>query len=180
MYYECFVLTVGGLQVNGMRTRFRENPLAPKAKLWLIAMMLTFCAIPLNVSATLGGDVASVQDDQQDMNAAQQITANTAAAYTVYELKTATGMVVREYVSAAGTVFAIAWQGPMLPDLRQLMGGYFAQYTEAAQGQHGGHGHLVIHHDELAVESSGHMRAFFGRAYLPQRLPQGVAVSDIQ
>jgi hypothetical protein len=158
-----------------MENRLQAGKFNPRARLALIAMLL---ALPWPVYAALGGYVGSIQADQANMNASQQITDNTS--YLVYELQASTGMVVREYVSAAGTVFAITWQGPMLPDLRQLMGAYFAQYTQAAQEQHGGHGHLVIHGDDLIVESSGHMRMFFGRAYLPQRLPPGLTVSDIQ
>jgi len=134
--------------------------------------------MPWPAFAALGGDAASLQADQAEMNAGQTITA--ADAYQVYELQTATGTTIREYLSTAGTVFAVAWEGPTLPNLRQLLGDYFAQYTEAAQSWRGGHGHLVIRQDDLVVESSGRMRAFFGRAYLPQSLPPGVAISDIR
>ena len=142
-------------------------------------MLLIATMAPRGASATLGGAMASVEADQQVMNASQQITANNAA-YTVYELQTAAGTKIREYVSSAGTVFAVAWDGPSLPDLRQLFGSYFAQYTEAAAAARRGHGHLVIRGPELIVESSGHMRAFFGRAYLPKTLPQDVTLSDIR
>jgi hypothetical protein len=164
--------------VNRMVNSLQAGNFNPRARVALIAMLLALSALPWPVYATLGGDVGSIQADQANMNASQQITDNTA--YLVYELQAPTGMVVREYVATEGSVFAITWQGPMLPDLRQLMGAYFAQYTQAAQEQHGGHGHLVIHGDDLIVESSGHMRVFFGRAYLPQRLPPGLSVSDIQ
>lgn len=135
--------------------------------------------LPLSASATLGGDMESVQADQADMNASQRISAATEN-YTVYELQTPTGTMIREYLSTSGTVFAIAWQGPLLPNLRLLMGAYFTEYTEAANTQHAGHGHLEIQLPDLVVESNGRVRAFFGRAYLPQGLPQGVAVTDIQ
>ena len=78
----------------------------------------------------------SVDADQAAMNASEQISASTEA-YTVYELKTATGTVVREYLSLAGSVFAVTWNGPTLPNVRQILGGYFSEYTEAAQKQHG-------------------------------------------
>ena len=141
-------------------------------------LALALCALPWHSYAALGSDVGPIQADQANMNASQHISE--AAAYQVYELQTAAGMVVREYVSTAGAVFAVAWQGPMLPDLQRLLGTYFATYTQAAQTQHGGHGHLIIRLDDLVVESNGHMRAFFGRAYLPHSLPHGLAVSDIQ
>jgi hypothetical protein len=149
----------------------------PKAKSWLMTLILF--ALPLSAWASLGGDMESVDADQAAMNASERITTSTEA-YTVYELKTATGTVVREYLSLAGSVFAVTWNGPTLPNVRQILGGYFSEYTGAAQKQQGGHGHLLIRRPDLVVESSGRMRAFFGRAYLPQGLPQGVAVTDLK
>src|ERR1700722_19006066 len=35
--------------------------------------------------------------------------------------------VVDEYVSPAGTVFAVAWHGPFVPDMQQILGSYFGQ-----------------------------------------------------
>jgi hypothetical protein len=145
-------------------------------------IMGIFCcaaSFPASAWASLGGDMESVDEDQAAMNASEQITASTES-YTVYELRTATGTVVREYVSLADKVFAVAWRGPLLPNMRQLLGGYFTQYVEAAQKQAGGHGHLVVRRPDLVVESNGRTRAFFGRAYLPGAIPQDVAVTDIK
>ena len=47
------------------------------------------------------------------------------------------GTTVREYVSSNGTVFAVAWQGPWLPDLRQMLGPYFDDYQRALQSTTG-------------------------------------------
>jgi hypothetical protein len=144
-----------------------------------LPFVLLAAMAPLGAYASLGGDMESVDADQADMNASERISA-ASENYTVYELQTPTGTIVREYLSLVGSVFAITWQGPSLPNLRQLMGTYFTQYTEAANTQHGGHGHLEVRLPDLVVESSGRARAFFGRAYLPKGLPQGVAVTDIQ
>lgn len=143
-----------------------------------VLVVLAALAGPATAFATLGGDVASIQADQSAMNASLQITAE--KGYAIHGLRTQAGLAVREYLSEAGQVFAVAWRGPTLPDLRQLLGNYYAAFTAAAQAQRSGHGHLVIHRDDLVVESSGHMRAFFGRAYLPQQLPPGVKLSEIQ
>lgn len=103
--------------------------------------------------------------------------------YTVYEIRAATGTVVREYASPTGTVFAVAWQGPWLPDMRQLLGTYFEQYAQAAKAQSGtrmGRRPLMIEQPGLVVESGGHPRAFSGKAYVPEMLPQGVRAEDLQ
>jgi hypothetical protein len=48
-----------------------------------------------------------------------------------------------------------------------------------AKAQHSGHRHLQIRESNLVVQASGHMRAFFGLAYLPQAVPSGVSVGDL-
>jgi hypothetical protein len=162
-----------------MQTGLR-NILALVARPWLVIMLLfAMASVPGLAWAALGGDMESVDGDQAAMNATEQI-ATSSDSYTVYELRTPAGTVVREYLSLDGSVFAVTWKGPLLPDLRQIFGDYFKQYAEAAHNQHGDHGHLVIRRSDLVVESSGRMRAFSGRAYLPQAMPQAVAVSDIK
>ncbi len=160
-----------------MQTGLRKT-LAWLARPCLIVALLSG-TVSVPAWASLGGDMESVDADQSAMNASEEITASTDA-YTVYELKTPIGTVVREYLSLAGSVFAVAWDGPTLPNLRQILGSYFTQYTEAAQKQQGGHAHLLVRRSNLVVESSGRMRAFSGRAYLPQSLPQGATDSDIK
>ncbi|MGH8780465.1 DUF2844 domain-containing protein [Paraburkholderia sp.] len=107
-----------------------------------------------------------------------------AVAYTVNSTTLATGTVVREYVGQNGSVFAIAWQGPRMPQLGTLLGTYFPSYvqsldeTRAAQG--GGIGSAVVQRSDLVVQSGGHMGNFSGRAWLPAALPSGVTTDDIQ
>ena len=149
-----------------------------KPAVWLLAVALVICAFPLTGSATLGGDVSSVQNDQEHMRASLRVTNGTS--YTVHEVRAATGHVVKEYVSPAGRVFAVSWQGPTIPDMQQIIGTYFEQYIRAAQARHGGHGPLLIELPELVVQQGGHMRAFSGKAYVPQLLPQGVSAEAIR
>lgn len=155
------------------------NALARLARPSLIMLMLICGTVPGFSWAALGGDMESVDEDQGNLNASEQITVS-GESYTVYELSIATGTVVREYLSLDGKVFAVTWKGPLLPDLRQILGSYFKQYSESASSKHGDHGHLVVRDPDLVVESGGHMRAFFGRAYLPKAMPPEVAVSDIK
>jgi hypothetical protein len=87
---------------------------------------------------------------------------------------------LREFVGSDGKVFAVAWNGPAVPNLRQAFGRYFDTYVTAAKGKHTGHNHLQIQQDDLVVQSSGHMRAFTGRAYLLQAVPSGVNFGDLR
>jgi hypothetical protein len=104
-------------------------------------------------------------------------------AYTLHEIQTSTGVTVREYVSTSGKVFAVTWQGPIHPDLRQLLGTYFDAFTQAEQAQRAerrGRGPVQIQEPGLVVQVAGHMRAFLGKAYVPQMLPAGIRAEDIQ
>jgi uncharacterized protein DUF2844 len=137
--------------------------------------------LPTTASAALGGDVTSVQSDQVHMQGSLRTTQTDG--YTVHEIKAATGTVVREYVSPAGKVFAVAWEGPWLPDIKQLLGAYFDQFAQAAQTQANartGRRPLHIEQSGLVVDLTGHMRAFAGRAYVPEMLPQAVRAEEIR
>jgi hypothetical protein len=138
-----------------------------------------FLLVADQVLAELGGDAASVETDRAHMKAAV-VPALPAQKYTVHELQGASGQVIREYVSPAGTVFAVAWNGPQMPDLRQLFGAYFGVYQQAARAKRAGRGPLHINQSDLVVHSGGHMRAFSGLAYVPQLVPQDVAISEIK
>ena len=128
--------------------------------------------------AGLGADSTSVQADLARMKGSLRVTST--AAFSVHEITTSSGTVVREYVSPDDKVFAVSWRGPFVPDLRQVLGGYYAQFVQAASAPHaGGHRHLAVTQPGLVVESSGHMRAFVGRAWAPDLLPQNFSVSDI-
>jgi hypothetical protein len=118
--------------------------------------------------------------------AAQASTAQSSSAsssYTVLQTTLANGTVVREYVSAAGTVFGVGWTGPQPPDLSALLGSYFPQYVSGIKASRAAgvvHGPGVVEQPGLVVHSGGHMGAFSGQAWVPQDLPAGVSASDIQ
>ncbi len=137
---------------------------------------------PSPVSASLGGDVTTVQADQVHMKGTLRKT--TTNAYIMHEIKTPKGTVVREYVSSDGNVFAIVWQGPFLPDLRQLFGSHFEHFSQSVQNLKSKspriRGRLLIREPGLVVQTSGHMRAYFGRAYIPELVPQGIHIEEIQ
>ena len=138
-------------------------------------------ALPIPALAALGGDVASVHEDQAQMKGSLKTTE--AVVFTLHEIKSPGGMVVREYVSPAGQVFGVSWHGSGMPNLQQLLGSYFQTFSDAVKAQkaaHPGHGPLYIQEPGLVVESTGHMRSFSGRAYDPGKLPQGVSANDIR
>jgi hypothetical protein len=129
--------------------------------------------------AALGRDVTSVKDDGARLSAALRVSRNNAS-YTVHELTLPTGTLVREYVSPAGKVFGVAWRGPYLPDFRQILGDYFGPVMQTPRKQRQGRGPLEVRQPNVVFQSGGHMRSFFGRAYVPGMLPKGVSADIVQ
>jgi hypothetical protein len=147
---------------------------------WLLSVSIVSLSLCAHSAwASLGRDATSVEEDQAHMKAAHRL-AHSEAAYAVHELKTPTGTVIREYVSPAGKVFGVAWQGPWLPDFRQILGDYFEPVMQARRDQRQGRGPLVVRQPGVVFQSAGHMRSFFGRAYVPDMLPKGVSADVVQ
>ncbi|HTU42095.1 MAG TPA: DUF2844 domain-containing protein [Candidatus Aquilonibacter sp.] len=131
--------------------------------------------------AALGGDNISILADQGQMQGSRkQMTVHS---YSVQEIQAQSGTVVREYQGADGNVFAVAWHGPVMPDMRQILGSYYDQYAKARQQQNTirrGRHPIAIDEPGLVVQIGGHPRWFVGKAYIPGKLPQGVQAEDIQ
>jgi hypothetical protein len=142
-------------------------------------MMLALVLSAAPGYAALGGDEASVGADQAQLKA-RVLRIVRAQNYDVHEIQASTGTVVREYVSSAGHVFAVAFQGPAVPNMKQLLGSYYDQYQRAAQARGVTHGPLIIKEPGLVVQISGRMRALTGRAYLPEAIPAGVTTEAIR
>ena len=151
-------------------------------RILLVAIALGLLVYPFSASAALGDDVTSVQADQALMKGS--LITIREKAYTVNEIKAPSGTVVREYVSPAGKIFAVAWQGPFIPNFRQLFGAYFEQFSQAAHARSSNRprirGPLLVQEPGLVVLSGGHMQSFFGKAYIPEMVPQGVRIEEIQ
>jgi uncharacterized protein DUF2844 len=141
--------------------------------------LLVIVFLSTNTRAELGGSVSSVQNDRERMKGSVRVMPSTA--FTIHEIQTPSGTKVREFVSPAGRVFGVAWEGPWMPDLRQLLGPYFDQFVKAAQeSKRHGRGPLSIESNGLVVQTGGHARSFFGRAYLLANMPQNVKAEDIK
>jgi hypothetical protein len=141
---------------------------------------IAVCLSALPASAALGGDVTSIDADQAQMKGTVELKQS--SAFNVHQIKAPNGTVVREYVSSAGTVFAVAWNGPFLPDLQQLLGTYFDQYSagvKAEKATYVGRRPLNLQISGLVVQTSGHVRDYHGRAYLPNQVPAGVKAEDL-
>jgi len=144
----------------------------------IVLLMLTL-SIP--ALAALGGDATTVQADQAQIKGSLKTTQT--PAYTVHEITAPAKTVIKEYVSPAGKVFAVVWQGQIIPSMSQLLGMYFDQFSQAAKAQREhqlGHRPVSIQQPNFVFQNGGHMRAYFGRAYAPALVPQGVNVDALQ
>jgi len=147
---------------------------------WM-GVALLMLALPIPALAALGGDLTSVQGDQAQMKGSLKTTE--AEAYTTHKITAPGKTVVKEYVSPEGKVFAISWSGPFIPDMQQLLGTYSARFVQAAKQQREsqpGHRPVNIKQPNFVFQNGGHMRSYFGRAYLPAMVPQGVNVDALQ
>lgn len=119
-------------------------------------------ATPSSGVATPSGDVATLR-----------------GGVAVHQLASG-GTTVREFVTPAGTVFAVAWSGLARPDLAPLLGAYHAGYRAAAARALPSRGPRRVEAGPVVVETWGHQRSLHGRAYLPALVPAGVSLDDLQ
>ena len=101
-------------------------------KSWMLASTAAIAALlPCLASAALGEPEGSVAADGVQLHGS--ITASDQGAYRLHEIQLPSGTLVREYAGLDGTVFAVTWHGPYVPNLRQLLGRYFDAYVAAAK-----------------------------------------------
>jgi hypothetical protein len=141
-----------------------------------IAVLLFTCA---GVSrAALGGS-----PERFDAVGATVVSSSSAASanYVTRDTTLSTGTHIREYVSNSGIVFAVVWDGPVLPDLKALLGEHFdTMVAESARMPRAGRSHLATDDPEVVIHSGGHMRAFEGNAWIPAAFPAGFTADDVR
>ena len=136
-------------------------------------------SVTLPAVAGLGGDAASVDADVAKMKG--QARATPVSGYTMSEITLPSGTVVHEFISAEGKVFAVSWRGTAVPDLSQTLGTYFAEYKAAATATpHASHHNLTVQQPDLVVRTGGHMRNWYGQAYVLGLLPPNFSLDDIK
>ena len=144
----------------------------------LAAAVLVAAFGPRMASATLGEPEVTVQNDVVRAKASIK-SSQDRSAYRVHEISLPSGTTMREFVAPSGMVFAVTWQGPIRPDLRQALGQYFEPFVSAPRSKFADRRHLQIQQGDLVVQVGGHMRALFGRAYLLSAIPSGVNAGDL-
>jgi hypothetical protein len=144
----------------------------------LLSAVLIAALGPRIAGATLGEPEITVQSDVAQLRASIKNSSDRAS-YRVHEIQLPGGTLLREFVAPGGNVFAVAWNGPTKPNLRQALGKYFDAMVSAPKPKFADRRHLQIQQGDLVVQGSGHMRAFSGRAYLASAVPSGVDLEDL-
>ena len=142
------------------------------------------CICGNSALAALGQPLPPVAASTANAAAAKLSAASStqSSRYTTRSDTLESGTVVSQYATAAGLVFAVAWQGPTLPDLSSLLGNYFPTFREKADASRASRNvgtPFRIDSEGLVVRSSGRMRNFSGYAYAPDLIPAGVNIGDI-
>ena len=162
--------------------RWRRNGVAWTRRLVSCggALLVALCFLHAPVArAALG---ASREELLRDAAALQttRVTITSREGYDVHEMISADGTAVRAYVEPAGRVFAVTWSGRVQPDLRVLLGPYYARYLAAARAPHPSHHVLSVNAADLVFSVVKLPRGFAGRAHLPSLVPAGVAVDTLR
>lgn len=146
----------------------------------LLAAVAALCTPAAH--AVLGEDLASVQADALRLGAARRTSAG--PLMQVQTLTMPDGGTVRQFATPQGRVFAVAWNTRHKPRLDALLGTHFAAYAEGGrrqQAQRAGVAHAArFAQGDLVVESSAHLTAHRGLAYLKSQWPAGLSLDALR
>jgi hypothetical protein len=161
-----------------MKTRFTRSL---SATALLTVLLGSSLCISGRAHAALGGTVDSITADTGVLRG--QLRSTGFVDYDMHQISSGQ-LVVNEYATRAGQVFAITWHGPLPPDLQQLLGTYFPRFQSAAaaaqQANPGVHRVFNLAQSDLVIRTIGRLRAFGGIAYLPALVPSDVSIDQLQ
>lgn len=139
-------------------------------------LMLMLASLP--AWAALGDTVSSVDTDAQALGGKHVMVAK--VGYNLHQITMKDGSVVNEFVSPAGTVFGVSWHSHFTPNLQQLFGSYMTNYQQGQVVRRIPRRAVTIQGDNFVYSSFGHMRSFFGRAYVPGLVPANLTPEVVQ
>jgi hypothetical protein len=131
--------------------------------------------VPGAAWAVLGEGLAGIEADTARVAGQRRRAAG--AGFEMHMITGPDGSTIRQYVGADGRVFAVAWNTRYKPRLDLLLGLNFSAYAKAGRRamrlRPGVIHNAVVQEGDLVVESTAHLQAFVGRAYLRSLLPAG-------
>jgi hypothetical protein len=142
----------------------------------LIGSVLTVgLGVAAAAEAGLGERPDSIVRDQKIVGARTHGVVRTAQ-YDLHELTAPTGGVLREYVSHEGTVFAISYHGPTMPDLKAVLGSSHSRYVAAVHANHRNHHVINVVDSGVRLHIRKLARGFDVEATSPTLTPVGVVI----
>ena len=141
-----------------------------------VLFMLVMGSLP--AWAALGGDLSSVNSDVQALGGQHNMVAK--VGYNLHQITKPDGSVVNEFVSPAGVVFGISWQGHSMPNLSQVLGSHLADLQQGQRTHVVPRRAVTIQGDDFVFSSVGHGRSFRGRAYVPSLVPANLKAEVVQ
>lgn len=104
----------------------------------------------------------------------------TKVGYNVHQITMNDGSVVKEFASPMGLVFGVSWQGRSIPNLQQLLGSYMTNLQQGQRTQWVRRRAITIQGDNFMFYSTGHLRFFRGRAFVPGLVPANLTPEVVQ
>jgi hypothetical protein len=141
-----------------------------------VLLMLMMASVP--AWAALGDDVSSVNSDVQTLGGKHVMVAK--VGYNMHQITAPDGSVVNEFVSPAGLVFGVSWNGHFMPNLQQLLGSYMTNLQQGQRTQVVRRRAVTIEGDNFVFSSVGHLRSFHGRAFVPGLVPANLTPEVVQ
>jgi hypothetical protein len=145
-------------------------------RILMVLLMLMMGSLP--AWAALGGSVASVDSDAQVLGGEHKMVAK--VGYDLHQITASDGSVVNEFVSPAGVVFGISWQGHSLPKFSQVLGTHLADFQVGQRTNVVPRRAVTIQTGDFVLISIGHDRYFRGRAYLRSQIPGNLTPEVVQ
>ena len=141
--------------------------------LFMISVVISSVA-----QATLGESETSVSLDVRALATTSWLTQE--QNLRVHQIKLPTQQ-IRQYVNGQGVIFAVTWQGAVLPPMGQLLGRYFPEYSTAlaTRVRVPGQRYLQLSTPALQVRQQGPLMHLHGVAYLPEQVPAGLSVESL-
>lgn len=148
---------------------------------WSVPVLLLALAgwLPAAAHGELGRPADSVLRDHAALGGTA-LTRTSAGGFDVLESTTAEGLSVRQYVSAQGIVFAAAWNGPAMPNLKVLLGQYYSRYSADLYARAASPKLHTIGTGDFVLQVAKLPRGFTGSAYVPGLLPPGASINGLR
>jgi hypothetical protein len=142
-----------------------------------LSALLTISALLFTgaAQAVLGGAEDSVQADQIRLHGVHLEHRDWQMA--THEIRLGDGSGIKQYVNAAGVVFAVSWRTRLKPDLAALLGTHASGYNASSvvpSGIAAAKHRQSVRRSDLVLHQFGRQNAFAGLAYVPSLVPAGV------